>query len=223
VEIEDFVQPGDLIREAATRLSSSKSSGVPMTTDLQTRREIATRIYLRNRRIRRSIVFATFALLFASALMARSGDDWARFNHQSFRVTSVASGDSLEISTAGGKPEVIHLLGIVGTDQSRTWLANQIVGRDVTLLLQSPQTRGVDGELRAFAWFDNRNISVELVKQGLAYADRREKSEMDGTIDPAESEARKKKLGLWANLQFEQMPAWRQAWLRSFPKRQMQQ
>ena len=114
---------------------------------------------------------------------------------------------------------MVKPLGIAPIDSSATdWLKNRLTGQQITLLLQSPQTRNADGSLRAFVFLKNQNLSVELIKAGLAYADRREKTEMDSLIDTAESEARKKKRGAWATLKTEQMPAWRQAWLKSLPK-----
>jgi endonuclease YncB( thermonuclease family) len=167
---------------------------------------------------RHSIAFLTIALLLASMAIAYRGSDWSKFNHQNVKVIGIITGDNLKIESAGGKIDTVKLSGIAGLDAARPWLADHVMGRQITLLFQSPQTRDSDGRLKAFAYLDNQNISVELVKAGLAYADRREKTEMDGLIDPAESDARKKKRGLWATIKFEQMPAWRQAWLKSLPQ-----
>jgi endonuclease YncB( thermonuclease family) len=168
---------------------------------------------------RRSIATLTIALLIASATVGYRADDWSRFDHQPVRVVAAITGDSLQIETANGKTDTAKLLGAAGVEPGRRWLQANIVGKQVTLLLQSPQTRDPAGRLRAFALLDNQNLSVELTKAGLAYADRREKTEMDGVIDPAESDARKKQRGIWATIKFEQMPAWRQAWLKSLPPR----
>ncbi len=155
----------------------------------------------------------------ASIALAHEPDDWSQFDHQSFQVIAVPTGDSLVIDTANGKPVTVKLAGIAGTDAARVWLSDRTLGKNVTLLLSCPQTRDA-GQLRAFVFLDNENLAVELAKAGLAYADRRETTVMDGVIDPAESEARKKKRGMWASLTFEQMPPWRQAWLRGLGQHQ---
>jgi endonuclease YncB( thermonuclease family) len=167
---------------------------------------------------RHSLAFAAIALLIASMAVAYRPDDWSRYDHRTLRVTGVIGGDSLRIQPASGKPDTVKLPDIDGLDSAKIWLSANAVGRDVTLLLQLPQTRDASGQLRTFVFLDGQNLSVELVKAGLAYADRREKTEMDGLIDAAEAEARKKKRGVWANLKFDQMPQWRQEWLKSRPK-----
>jgi endonuclease YncB( thermonuclease family) len=166
----------------------------------------------------RVVSFSIFALFAATVVLGHVGDDWSRFDHRSFRVTAVQAGDRITIADANGRTETVQLPGIVPIDSSAAdWLKDRLTGEEITLLLQSPQTRNADGSLRAFAFSDNQNLSVEAVKAGLAYADRREKTEMDGLLDSAETDARKKKRGAWATLTFEQMPAWRQAWVKSLP------
>jgi endonuclease YncB( thermonuclease family) len=163
------------------------------------------------------IAVITVGALLASATAAYRADDWATFDHRSFKVINIIDGDKLRIELPNGKMDTVRLLGVAGADAGKPWLAQRTTGRRVSLLLQSPQTRDPSGELRAFVFLENQNLNVELVKAGLAYADRREKSEMDGVIDPAESDARKKKRGIWATIRFEQQPAWRQAWVKSLP------
>jgi endonuclease YncB( thermonuclease family) len=172
------------------------------------------RVHLR----RHSIAFLIIALLIASMAIGYRSNDWSRFDHQNVKVIGIITGDSLKIESAGGKTDILKLSGIAGLDTAKQWLADEVMGREITLLFESPQTRDSAGRLRAFAFLGNQNLNVELVKAGLAYADHREKTEMDGLIDPAESDARKKKRGLWATIKFEQMPAWRQAWLKSLPQ-----
>ena len=167
----------------------------------------------------RSIAFMTIALLITSMAIGHRSDDWSRYDHQTVRVVGIIRGDSLRIESNNGMKDTIKLPGIDAVDSADQWLAANVTGKQVTLLLESPQTRDAEGRLRAFAFLDNQNLNVELVKAGLAYADRREKTEMDSLIDSAESDARKKKQGLWATIKTGQMPAWRQAWLKSLPPR----
>jgi endonuclease YncB( thermonuclease family) len=153
-----------------------------------------------------------------AGLFGLTGDDWSRYDHQAFRVSRIVSGDSIQITTRSGSTETIKLLGTASPDaRAVMWLKQQALNQDATLLLQSPQTRDAAGNLLAFVFVDRANLSVELVTEGLAFADRREKTVMDGVIDPAEADARKKKRGMWATLKFDQMPEWRKAWIKTLP------
>jgi hypothetical protein len=165
------------------------------------------------------ITTAGIALLIISVVLGHRPDDWEKFDHRTFHASGVTADASLMIQTGQSKHERVSLSGIVPADSASTWLAAHAQGREVTLMLESPQTRNADGQLRAFVFVGNVNLNVELVKAGLAYADRRGKSIMDGLIDPAESDARKKKRGFWSTLTDEQQPAWRKAWVRSLPVR----
>ncbi len=186
--------------------------------------QIATERFLRTRR-RNRIVFSIASIaglgVVAAAhagLFGPSGDDWSRYDHQSFRISRINSGESIQISSRTGSIETIKLLGIAEPEGSATaWLNEHALNHNATLLLQSPQTRDASGSLLAFVFVDQTNLSVELVKEGLAFADRREKTVMDGVIDPAEAEARKKKRGMWATLKSDQMPDWRKAWIKTLP------
>ena len=154
-------------------------------------------------------------LFIASIAVSYRADDWARFNHQTVRVVDILDGNSLRIESPSGRPDTVRLLGVDGTPAAAAWMKDHAKNQALTLLLQSPQTRDESGRLRAFVFLDNQNVAVELVKEGLAYADRREATAMDGLIDPAEAEARKKKRGLWNGLTPQQMPQWRRDWLRT--------
>ncbi len=161
--------------------------------------------YLRARRRQRAGVFTIIALLLASViathagLFGRCGDDWVQLDHRSFRVVAIDSGMSLRIDGPNDRIETVQLLGITALPPAaQRWLAEQVRDRRVTLLLQSPQTRDASGRLLAFVFLDDANLSVELTRAGLARADRTENSIMDGLIRPAESQARKKMLGIWS-------------------------
>jgi len=170
-------------------------------------------------------IFAASVLASRAGMLRRTGDDWARFNHRAFRVTGVLSGDELTISADDGSPQTVKLLGIVspagtekGAAESRAFLADHALNQNATLLLQTPQCRDEQDKLLAYAFVDGANLSVEITKAGMAYAERRDRTIMGGLIDPAEAEARKKNRGLWKDLKFNQMPAWRQEWLRQFQR-----
>ena len=165
---------------------------------------------------RRLLIASTvIALILVTSIVGHRADDWSRFDHQVFQVSGIAGNDLLRVTSSQSELVTIRLAGIVGTDYSGDWLQKHVVGQQVTLLLQTPQSRDDSDQLQAFAYLGDLNINAGLVKEGLAYADRRVRTAMDGLIDPAESEARKKKRGLWASLTFNQMPEWRKKWLQS--------
>jgi endonuclease YncB( thermonuclease family) len=168
-------------------------------------RLIATQQYLGKRRSRRLIAFAIFTLVAASVILTHAGafgqcgDDWSRYDHQTFRVIAVPSGDTIRISLASGSLETVRLLGIASpAAAAQQWLTDRTTAQDVTLLLQSPQTRDSSGALLAFAYIHHSNLSVEITQAGMARPDRQNKSIMDALIRSAEKESQKKKLGQWS-------------------------
>ena len=164
------------------------------------------------RRRRIAVAVAVFAA--ASVAVAHVGrrDDRARFDHHSFTVAGV-DGDVLLLDDGTR----VALLGVADADPAATaWLAAQLVGRPVTLMLPTAGTRDAGDRLRAYAFdADLACVNVELVRAGLAYAERRTTDAMSGLIDPAETDARRHGRGLWAGLRFDQQPPWRQAWLKA--------
>ena len=156
------------------------------------------------------------AALLATAMIAadhlRPRDDWAGYNHRAATVAAVPAGDALQLDDGTR----VHLLGICDPAPAATdWLTARLAGRRVTLLLPPVGTRDAAGRLRAYAFDGAGCLNVELVKAGLAYADRRGPDLLAGLTDPAEADARRHGRGLWAGLTFGQQPPWRQAWLRA--------
>jgi endonuclease YncB( thermonuclease family) len=158
-------------------------------------------------------------------MLGRTGDDWATFNHRTFHVTGVVSGDVLTLATDNGRSQTVKLLGIVapmgsekGAAESRCFLTEQALNHNVTLLLPLPQTRDDRGRLLAYVFVDGENLSVAITKAGMAYADRRDRQLMAGLIEPAEAEARKKNRAMWKDLKFDQMPPWRQEWFQTLQR-----
>jgi endonuclease YncB( thermonuclease family) len=146
-------------------------------------------------------------------LAGRPGDDWARYNHRSVVVSAAPTGNAIRLHDG----TTVRLLGIADPNPDAVpWLTANVVGHHVTLLLPTVGTRDPAGRLLAYAYLDDVTcVNVALAHEGLAYADRRSADVMAGLIDAAEDDARRKKRGLWAGLRFDQMPAWRQAWLRA--------
>ena len=56
-------------------------------------------------------------------------------------------------------------------------------------------------------------INIDIVRDGMAYADRRVMAMLTPHLELSESEARHKQRGLWKGLTDAEMPAWRRAWL----------
>lgn len=166
---------------------------------------------------RRRLALSSMAVAVVAATVAvdhrwcRTGDDWSRYDHRSYRVT-VDAGDQVRLPD--GTP--VALIGVADPIPAATdWLTRAIAGRPVTLLLPALGTRDASHRLLAHVYLpDNGCLNVAIVHEGLAYADRRGADVFASMINAAEADARRKQRGLWDGLRFEQMPAWRQAWLR---------
>jgi endonuclease YncB( thermonuclease family) len=180
--------------------------------------------YLRRRRIHRIAFFIGGGLLLATIIADHAGafghhfDDVARFNHRRFLVTDVASGDTLRVRSPDGKTEtLVGLLGIVAphageywAGPSRDYVAERLMGKPITLLLEPPRKRDETGRLMAYVFpSDSDNLNVDLVHDGMARADRREPCLLRSLIEPAEADARKKHRGLWKDAMSSPMPSWR--------------
>jgi endonuclease YncB( thermonuclease family) len=154
-----------------------------------------------------------------------SGSDVARFDHKSVKVTRAIDGDTISVQLPGDSRETtVHLLGVDAPDLPASHWAEQAakytlvrtVGRTVTLRLDPIGWRNERGELLAYVFItDGDNLNVDMIHDGQAYADRRVQHSIHASCEAAEKEARQKKRGLWKDLNDEQMPQWRQEWLRS--------
>jgi len=165
---------------------------------------------LRRRRRRRfaAVILTGFALLtsLVDHLRAqnRSGDDWLRFDGHQVRFVSAIDGQDIAIRDGSSEDvTVVKVLGIKsfnaqwdGVSASRmAWL---LVGRKLTLHLQSTQTRSTDGRLLADVFVDDRqSLGAQLAGEGLVLADRRAPDAFHGAIARSESQARHKGIGLW--------------------------
>ncbi|MDP9172615.1 MAG: thermonuclease family protein [Planctomycetota bacterium] len=146
-------------------------------------------------------------------------DDWSTYNGHLIEFVSAPDGESIEVRPAGVKQTcTVRLMGVARLDEdwdagAQRELSSMLGGEHVVLHLEPTQTRDAQGRLIAYAYAeDGRAIAVELVRQGLALADRRMPYAFHGAVEQAESEARKKKLGLWKHARDSAMPSWRQEW-----------
>jgi micrococcal nuclease len=188
----------------------------------------------RRRRIRRSI-FTVLVLLALSVVLGRfdlfgrpRGSDWAIYDKQSFIVTHVVDGDTIDVAAAlGSKYTRVRLLGIDAPElhgddgQPQFWAeaatkyaAARSDHKTVTLKLEPTETRDKYGRLLAYVYLsDSEMLNLSLVRDGQAYADRRFRHTMRPQFEQTENAARKKQTGLWKDVRVAQMPPWRQRWL----------
>ncbi len=82
--------------------------------------------------------------------------------------------------------------------KSRDLLIAELKGRTVRLVTDSPP-RDKYGRLLAYVFLDERLINRLLVEKGLASVYRKYPFSRKGEFLKAEDQARRKKLGLWAN------------------------
>ncbi len=182
---------------------------------------------LRNRRRWRILLLVLSSLFLFSILFDhlkaqnRRGDDWLRFDGQQFAFAGAIDGESIAIrDERNGSVTPVRLLGVASFTpqwdrQSTRRLNSLLANRKLTLLLEPTQTRDSQDRLLAYVFTeDAQPLSPELVGEGLALDDRRMPFAFHGAVDQAESQAKKKRLGLWASANSRNMPAWREAWFQ---------
>ena len=165
--------------------------------------------------------------------VARGGGDWSSFDKQRFLVTRVADGDTITVNSPAGETRV-RLLGVDApelirddhpardhwADRAAAYTRARAEGKYVTLQLDAPQTRDKYERLLAYVYLSDTDcLNLDLIRDGQAYADRRFKHSFKPQFEMVENEARKKSRGLWKDLTADQMPAWRQEWLREVESR----
>jgi endonuclease YncB( thermonuclease family) len=192
---------------------------------------------LRRRRRYRRVTFAGLILLALTAVLDRTGvfrydgDDWRNFDQKTFLVTHVADGDTIAVRpTAGGTETRVRLIGVDAPElhsrddnsrpdywarDAKRYTESRAERKTVTLRLEQGETRDKYRRLLAYVYVgDTENLNLNLVRDGQAYADRRFRHSMRAQFERAESEARKGRRGLWKDVKGDQMPPWRQEWLR---------
>lgn len=148
---------------------------------------------------------------------------------QRVRVVRVVDGDTLIITTPDGSNERLRLKGIDAPElssndtsaaqhfagESADYLRKRVEGREVILQYDGTERRDRYGRLLGFIYVTESDcINLAMVRDGYAYADRRFDSFMRGKLGQAEGEARRKKRGLWQTVTPDQMPDWRQRWMK---------
>ena len=80
------------------------------------------------------------------------------------------------------------------------YLRGRLADKTVMLLFDSPQTRDNQRRLLAYVYAsDADNLNVDVVHDGEAYADRRQNCLFEEEIRMAQSDAKKKRRGLWSS------------------------
>ena len=154
------------------------------------------------------------------------GSDWDEFDKRPFPVERVVDGDTVRLDVGRGRTEAVRLIGIDAPEthgpdgpahhgpESAAYLTKRLAGQTVVVRLQETASRDKYGRLLAYLYLgDREDVNLTLVRTGHAYADRRFGHGLDSQFIQAEAEARKKKLGLWADVKDSDEPAWRQKWL----------
>jgi micrococcal nuclease len=119
-------------------------------------------------------------------------------------VKRVIDGDSIELEDG----TTIRLVGVNAPETNSpystkaTGFVKKLVENKKVKLEYDAYTSDSFGRTLAYVIIDNKNLSIELVKQGLAkvsiYDDRRKLIYQDQLLK-AEQEAKSKKLGIWQN------------------------
>ena len=156
-----------------------------------------------------------------------SSDDWQRYHDQSFAVSRVVDGDTLDIEAPDGDkpvtrirlwgvdtPEVAH--GAVSTmhfgEQAKQFARQTLEGRRVHIVLSPKKSRGKYGRLLAYVYLERGGAMFNemLLDQGFAYADARFRHHYYDRFADAEKHARRRGAGLWADVSINKMPKWKQ-------------
>jgi len=167
-----------------------------------------SRLRLRQRWRFAAVILTAFALLasLVDHLRAqnRSGDDWLRFDGRQVQFVGATDGQDIAIrDESSDDVTVVKVLGIKSFNSqwdraSAGRTASLLLGRKLTLHLQSTQTRDGAGRLLADVFVDDRQLlGAQLAGEGLVLADRRTPDAFRGAIAKSEIQARHKGIGLW--------------------------
>ena len=148
--------------------------------------------------------------------------DFQRYHQKQFRVYRVIDGDTIVLDIPDGRESqtTVRLWGIDTPEtkapgkpiayfgpEATAFTEKMVSGQKVTVELQPENTRDKFGRLLAFVYTDdNKLLNEELLRSGHAYADDRWKHRFYFRFLQTENQARKKKLGLWEQVKFQDMP-----------------
>lgn len=158
---------------------------------------------------------------------AGTNSDYDRYHNQTFRVTRIVDGDTLDIDAADGAkastrirlwgvdtPEVSHhgKPSMHFGPEATVFAKEALEDRTVHVVLSPKRTRGKYGRLLAYVYLERggRMFNELLLEQGMAYADLRFKHHYFDRFKTIEKIARKANTGLWHDVTPESMPPWKQ-------------
>ena len=183
---------------------------------------------------RRRPVLVLVSLLLAGLVVYERGfggltrqDDYTRYHNQVFEVVNVVDGDTFDINLADGAHPTtrIRLWGVDTPEvagsrdgamhfgpEASAFAERRLLGRRVRLVLSPTKTRGKYGRLLAYVHILPSDVMYNelLLEHGYAYADWRFPHPYKRQFKAIEKRASGSGAGLWADVRFEDKPAWRQ-------------
>ena len=154
-------------------------------------------------------------------------DDYTRYHDKVFEVARVVDGDTFDIDIPDGRHPTtrIRLWGVDSPEvagsrdgamhygaEASAFASRRLMGRNVRVVLSPAKTRGKYGRVLAYVYLEPSGVMFNelLLEHGYAYADWRFAHPYKRQFKALEERTRKQGLGLWEEVTFEQMPAWRQ-------------
>lgn len=172
---------------------------------------VAIALFRRERRSKRLFQFAAVTLvtvLFAFALAVRLGTQSDAAEPTGTTLLRVIDGDTLVVSGNAGSDEHVRLLAIDTPERGERWHAE--AGRALrkavsagSLRLEFEVVGRLDrdryGRILAYVYVDDRNVNVEMVRNGWSeYITRYGHSRYANDFVEAEGEARSARRGIWS-------------------------
>ena len=200
----------------------------PLVTETQVVR--AVRLWRRNRLAAVVVGLLLLAGVVVDHLFVSKGvpHSIADLDGKTVHVSHVVDGDTIDVI---GPDKVTYRVRLKGIDtpeiahdgkpaaywgpEATRYTAARCGGKDVTLKLEPPEVQDPYHRVLAIVYLsDTEPLNLALVRDGQAYSHRRYRCYLTTDLNAAEAEARKKKRGLWKSVTTDQMPAWRQSWLK---------
>jgi endonuclease YncB( thermonuclease family) len=162
------------------------------------------------------------------------GSDYERYNNVTAVCTQVVDGDTLHIKIPdGSRPHTkVRLWGVDTPEIGRgsqpamhfgpeafAFTRKRVEGQKVRIVLAPNDTRDRYERLLAYVYYGQPEemLNAQLVREGYAYADHRYNHPWRERFLELEDRARRKKLGLWANVKPQQIPDWKRKKLTPRP------
>lgn len=191
-----------------------------------------TPFLMKRRRLRRIggvliVLLVLISITDQLGLFGSDVNDWDHYDRTPWTVVRVINGDTLELENDAWRTIHVHLLGVDAPDDGAYWndratkyAMARALDQPVTLALDGTQTRDDAGDVLGYVYLsDVESLNFAMVRDGQAYADRRMPHTFAVPFEQAENVVRKNGTGLWKELPFEQMPAWRQQWVNDLAAR----